>query len=76
MSELVAVTVVEAVKESRKYRKALASLTSDVRAFLIELDYEMKKPSTNERGKRIAALSNALEMANDKVRRFVLDESL
>ncbi len=59
-----------------KYLRALKALTRDVRAFLLLLDGEMKKPSTVERGKKIAALSNALELANDKVRRFTLNESL
>lgn len=58
--------------EARKYRKALKDLTRTVGLFLWQLDAAMEKPSTVERGKRIAQLCNALEMANDSARHFVL----
>lgn len=54
------------------YRKFLAEHTEIVMNFLALLDAEMKGPSTEQRGRRIAALSNQLEMSNDKVRYHVL----
>jgi hypothetical protein len=58
--------------ETRKYRASLVAVTSAVRTFLAALDGEMKNPSTVERGKRIAALCNSLEMVNDNARYFAL----
>jgi hypothetical protein len=60
------------VVEIRKYRNSLVAITDAVRLFLTALDGEMKKPSTLDRGKRIAALANQLEMANDNARYFGL----
>lgn len=51
-----------ATKNARKY---LRELTSGVLHWLHALDTEMKKPSSAERGRRIAAILNALDMAND-----------
>ena len=56
-----------------KYEKALRKLVKQNQEFLWWLDVEMRKPSTFERGKRIAAASNALEVAVDHVRYFTLD---
>lgn len=63
-----------AEKQSAKYLKALNLLAANVAVFIMELDIEMRKPSTPERGARIAKLSNALEMSNDRVRFSVLGE--
>ena len=60
-------------KEARRQRNALAMLTLNVRAFLDRLDEAIKEPSTVERGKKIAQLANALEMANDTARYGALD---
>ena len=55
-----------------KERKYLGVLTKTVQMFLRAHDALMRQPSTVERGKRIARLSNALEMANDRARYFGL----
>jgi hypothetical protein len=64
----------EAAKELAAYRKALKSLTADVATCLKALDLEMHKREGADRGKRVAQISNALEMQNDKIRFFVLNE--
>lgn len=58
--------------ECRRLRKSLESMTKYVQAFLGALDVEMRKPSSPERGKRIAEISNKLDMANDHIRYFDL----
>ena len=55
-------------KERRDLREALEFLVESVRRHLEALDREMKAPSSNERGRRVAALCNALERAKDQVR--------
>lgn len=57
-------------RECRVTRRHLRELTLAVQGFLVRLDNEMKGPSTVERGKRIAALANALDMTNQCARRF------
>lgn len=59
-------------REESKYRRALVDLTVAVAKHLKALDDEMKKPSSPERGRRIARLAGNLEMANDRVRYFAL----
>lgn len=59
-------------RELRKLRKYLTELTIAVSNHLSALDKEMRQPSDAARGKRIAALSNNLEMANDSARYFGL----
>ena len=56
----------------RQQRKALVILTENVRQFLWHMDRTMEGPSTVERGKHIAALCNALALANNHVRYFTL----
>lgn len=51
-----------------QYRRDLVKLTEGVIVFLRRLDELMQQPSTVERGRKIAALSNALEMMNDQIR--------
>lgn len=63
-------------KENRKLRKALKEHVRTVKAFIELLDAEMQKPSTVERGKRIAGWCNAVEMKNDQIRHFVLGQKL
>ena len=53
-------------------KKYLRGLTKAVDVYLKAFDAEMAKPSDYERGRRIAALSNHLEMANDMAKRFGL----
>lgn len=55
-------------KAERELRKALKGHCEFIRAFLNFLDVEMKKPSTELRGKRIAEAMNQLEMSNDRIR--------
>ena len=66
--------LVDRAAEAKKLRKALTNLTGYVHSFLILLDYEMKKPSTPERGRRIADLANKLELKNDMITRFTLNK--
>lgn len=59
-------------KELRKVKKDLRTLSDVVNAFLASLDEEMQKPYSDQRGRRIAALANGLNLQNDIVRRFTL----
>lgn len=61
-----------AEREARKYKKALTKLTGDVINAIAAIDLIMKERESPERGKKIAAVTNALEMANDSVRYSVL----
>lgn len=54
----------------KKLRRKLAEVAGQVRTFLALLDAEMAKPSTVERGRRIAELCNRLSVYNDGVRYF------
>lgn len=55
-----------------KYEKALRELVQRNQEFMRWLDAEMVKPSTHERGSRIAQALNALGVATDSVRYFTL----
>ena len=57
-------------------RKYLKFLVSAVTQSLGALEAEMRKPSTYERGSRIARISNFLEMEKDRARHFGLGEKL
>jgi hypothetical protein len=59
-------------REAHRQRKRLETLTDAVMTYLKQSDVLMRQPSTVERGKQLAALSNALEMANDQARYFGL----
>jgi hypothetical protein len=61
-----------AQKEARELRKQLESLAKAVMTYLAHLDVLMKEPSTEERGRKIARLCNALDMENDRARYFSL----
>jgi hypothetical protein len=63
-------------REAKEKKKHLKDLTGAVTHFLNRLDVVMKEPSTVERGRRIAHLSNDLDMANDIARHFGLDVAL
>lgn len=63
----------DAERDARKYKKALMGLVANVRLALDAIDAEMKNRESPERGKRIAKICNALDMANDSVRYSVLD---
>jgi hypothetical protein len=60
------------VDKAKKMEKSLKELTFAVGVFLRKLDAVMAQPSSPERGKQLAELSNYLEMARDKVRYFTL----
>jgi len=60
-------------KEAKKYLKQLCGT---VAKGLDMIDVEMKKPSTEQRGKVIAEICNAIEMANDSAWHFGLGLSL
>jgi hypothetical protein len=62
-------------KRAIEYKKALKKLTTSIIQFEIELGKEMLKPSTLERGRRIAILCNWLTMRNHAAMRFTLDYS-
>ena len=53
----------------------LIMLTKTVAQYLTNLDRTMEEKSTEERGRKIAKLSNFLEMKNDEVMYFGLDYS-
>jgi hypothetical protein len=59
-------------KKARDLRRHLRDLTAAVAAHLEAIDREMQGPSSFDRGSRIAALCNRLELANDMARRFGL----
>jgi len=61
-------------KDARKLRAALKELTQAVAVSVALIDQEMHKPSTVDRGKRMAALTGHLEMANDVARHIHLGE--
>lgn len=64
---------IKVIKRQRgEYKKALTELSLSVSQFIKALDAEMKQPSSPKRGENIAKLSNALDLANDKVRYFNL----
>jgi hypothetical protein len=66
-------------QRARKYKAALLALSESVRFFLSRFDAEMQDKTTigtAQRGKKLAALANALNLENDKVRFFTLGESI
>ena len=62
----------QCLKDRNNLKVYLNSLTDAVMVCLREIDKEMQKPSTVDRGKRIATICNALEMVNDQARYFGL----
>lgn len=60
------------VKENRNLRKHLKELSGTVSRVVNLLDAEMKVPSDHGRGRRIAAIVNSLEFANDSAKHFGL----
>ena len=55
------------------YKKHLKYLTESVNHFLRQLDKVMWEPPAAERGKKIAELTNQLEIQNDSAMRFGLN---
>jgi hypothetical protein len=60
-------------KEAIRQRKALVTLTTNVKNYVAHMDRLMSEPSSAERGKKVAELTNTLAMANDHARYFALD---
>ncbi len=63
-------------KQAREYKKYLTSLVKGVEQYLEFLDKAMLQPESFERGKRIAHLTNQLNMCKDLAKRFGLGLSL
>jgi len=59
--------------EQKALWKQFKKHTDFVKDYLVLIDDEMRKPSSESRGKRIAELSNKLQMANDSARRVTLE---
>ena len=53
-------------------RKYLKELTTTVSQFLVAIDRVMQAEESGKRGKSIAHLCNALQLANDRAKRFGL----
>ncbi len=53
--------------------KAFKTYTSFVKDGIVLVDDEMRRPSSPERGGRIAQLMNQLNLQTDAVRRFTLE---
>jgi hypothetical protein len=62
--------------DANKHETYLKQLTAAVSKCLEALDAEMKKPESNERGKKVAAIANALDYANQATRMFGLGDDL
>lgn len=56
----------------REVRRQLYSLVAQVEQCLTAIDKTMQGPSTSDRGKCIAQISNVLEMQKDMAKRFGL----
>jgi hypothetical protein len=62
-------------KSTTEYKKALKRLTVAVIVFSNEMDKEMLKPSTAERGRRIAGWMNLLTIENQVAMRYTFGYS-
>ena len=60
-------------RQIRHLRAHLKELVSIVAQTISAIDTEMQKPAGPDRGKRIAAIMNVLEMAHDQAWHFGLD---
>lgn len=63
-------------RDVRELRRYLRSMVVSSKNAIAMLDAEMKKPSDMDRGKRIARITNGLELATDMALRFGLKETL
>lgn len=57
-------------RECKEAKRYLRLLIKSVEAYVKMVDAEMKKPSSVERGERIAELTNSLDMSKDIAKRF------
>ncbi len=62
--------------ENRALKKTLREHTDIARKVIAAIDAEMKKPSDNGRGQRIARITNALEFSTDSACHFQLGDPL
>ncbi len=62
----------ELAKEVNTLRENLKLLVDTVEPFIAQIDAEMKKPSDEARGKRIAKLVGVLELNKDRAKRYGL----
>lgn len=62
-------------RQAREVKKYLAALTKTVQRAIEAIDAEMLKPNSFERGKRIAKITNVLELQNDMALRFGLGKT-
>jgi len=59
-------------KRLRVVERDLKLLTKSISSLVKLIDAEMGKPSTQERGERIARWLNSIELQNDQIRHFTL----
>lgn len=62
-------------RDNRKLKESLKSISAAICHHVAALDIEMEKPSTFNRGRRIAALRNNLELQNDSFLHSILGYS-
>lgn len=60
-------------KQLAAMHRAFKTYTAFVKDVTVLVDDEMRKPSSPERGSRIAKLMNQLNLQTDAVRRFTLE---
>lgn len=75
-SEVGSTDGMDARREIKKLRKHLKDLVGACQQVIVALDAEMAKPSDMERGKRIAKITNFLEMEKDRAHHFGLGKPL
>lgn len=63
-------------QEAGHLRKNLKQLTGDIGVAVKAFDKVADEPQSEERGKKLAAIMNAIELANDRARHFGLGEPL
>lgn len=61
-------------RERAELRRHLRDLTRAVKLAVDALDAEMVRPTSSDRGRRIAAITSTLQLANDMAKRFGLAE--
>lgn len=63
------------INNIKKIEKSLKDFTKFIALFENAVDAEMTKPSTAERGRRIAGLMNQLSFENQRIMHFILHYS-
>ncbi len=67
--------VIKTTRDLKKLQNDGFALATNIYIVIKWFDEEMKKPSDNERGKRIAKALNELEMCTDRFAHFTLKQS-